>query len=227
MAIPPIASIRAALSAGVARQNKYTALVISPFNNIFGFLGTAKLSCLCRETEIPGKAVATAERVTHGPVRKMPYQTIYNDITLNFICGELMLERRFFDYWQQNIIDFESHYVHYADDYLGTIVLVNFSEMGVPNFAISLREAYPLSVAPQVVSYDANDSFQTLSVTFAYHRWTNDVQTFLPEGGSGVPNPLGERGLDDIISGANTPVQINPDIPINVSPSLDDLPDLL
>ncbi len=42
--------------------------------------GSRLLSLLCNRAQLPGRNLATNEYTTHGPIRKVPYQNIYDDI---------------------------------------------------------------------------------------------------------------------------------------------------
>lgn len=201
--------LKAATIDGLARQNKYVVYIVDPFGSIFGTANTIKLAALCKDSEIPGKSLATSERQTYGPTRKMPYQEIYNDITMTFLCANFMLERRFFDRWQNKIVDTDNHYFEYQNNYATQIVITNLSEDGLPTYNTLLTEAYPVTVNSQTLSYEANDSIQSLTVTFAYHKWLNDEQFFVGEKPSDIIP--GVFDSDSIANGARIPGTISSD----------------
>jgi len=68
-----------------------------------------ELSFLCNQAVVPGRHFATNEINTNGPIRKMPYQSIYDDLQISIYCRTEMKERHFFEAWQKTIHSNESH----------------------------------------------------------------------------------------------------------------------
>jgi hypothetical protein len=62
------------------------------------------LALQCESAELPGKTLITADAKVYGPTYKVPYQTQYNDITLNFLCTNEFYERKLFDRWIEAIM---------------------------------------------------------------------------------------------------------------------------
>ena len=69
---------------------------------------TRELSFLCNQAVVPGRHFATNEININGPIRKMPYQRIYDDIQVSIYCRTEMKERSFFEAWQKMIHSNES-----------------------------------------------------------------------------------------------------------------------
>jgi hypothetical protein len=185
-----ISTIEAAINTGggLARQNRYLVFIYGNFY-LPNFYRAARLTALVQGTELPGKAFMTTPRHTYGPPRKMPYLTQYNDINMTFLCTANMEERYFFDSWQNTIANVNSGYFNYYDDYVASIVMLQFSEDGIVTYAMRLEEAYPVTIPEQQMSYNENDSVMTLNVTFAYHKWRNLHQAF-DDTGSGTGKGL-------------------------------------
>ena len=54
--------------------------------------GVNLLSLLCNQAQMPGRLLATNEYTTHGPIRKVPYSSIYDDLVFGFYCTEGSLD---------------------------------------------------------------------------------------------------------------------------------------
>lgn len=178
-----ISAIRAAidLGGGIARSNRYVVYINSTFNRV----EQVRFSALIDKAEFPGKSFMTTERKTYGPIRKIPYLTQYQDMTINILCTANMGERKFFDEWQNQIINVNSGYATYYDEYVSSIIIFQLNEQHIPTFAIKLEEAYPSTVAAQPVSYDGDGGALSLGVTFTYHKWRNMYQMY-DDTGSGA-----------------------------------------
>jgi hypothetical protein len=88
---------------------------------------TRELSFLCNQAVVPGRHFATNEINTHGPIRKMPYQSIYDDLQISVFCRTEMKERHFFEAWQKQIHNNETHKWNYFNNYTLDIKLTCYS----------------------------------------------------------------------------------------------------
>lgn len=138
------------------------------------------LTYLCEVGELPGRAFNNMDVRYYGPNQKLPFQPLFEDITLNFLCRNESLERQFFDDWQEiinpnNLWDF-----NYRDDYAAEIDVFQYSDIGFDNheasYVITMHDAYPLIVNPQPMTW-ADDGFQRLVVTFTYTSWSRPSTT--------------------------------------------------
>lgn len=197
-----IDDFRAAISDGLAKPNRYEIMIPDIFT---GGSITRNFTALVDEAEIPGKGFATTERQTHGPTRKMPYQTIYNDFNISLICTKYMEQRRFFDMWQSKIVSPGSNYMSYYNDYVAPIAILQYAEDGGFSYGMLLLEAYPISIAAQPLNYGDNDSLMKMNVTFAYHKWYNIDQFNQFGADSGVADRTQDR-FGNIFENAPPPV---------------------
>jgi hypothetical protein len=124
-------------------------VVISPQFSFSDIGNISDFTFQCDSAEIPGKSLATFDARTYGPSLKYPYQTVYNDLTLTFICmGNSALragpnmpsesdgnnglwERIFFERWMNYInpqtTNLNYHYnLDYKDQYTGTIHIKHY-----------------------------------------------------------------------------------------------------
>lgn len=128
------------------------------------------LSYLCEATELPGRRVDTVDLRYYGPNFKVPYQPVYDDISMTFVCRNDQQEREFFDDWMEKINPSDTYNFNYKDDYSTTITMFQFDDQSLPSYAFTIYEAYPIFVNPQPVTW-VDDNFQRLTVTFTYMNW--------------------------------------------------------
>lgn len=136
------------------------------------------LTYLCEVGELPGRGIATADVRYYGPNQKLPYQTTYEDITLNFLCRSASLERQFFDDWMLWINPVNTWDFNYRDDYSAMIDVFQYSEYSLDGgfgpsaeYLITMYNAYPVLLNPQPMTW-SDDIFQRLIVTLTYTHWT-------------------------------------------------------
>ena len=145
---------------------------------------TPDLTLLCEQAELPGKSMLTVEDKLYGPVRKVAYGQMFIDTTMTFICtGNGWREKKYFDDWQNSIVDPELFDASYYEDYTATIYLYVYNNASSKVYGIMFMEAYPLNVGAVNLSMSQNNDHGRLSVTFAYRRWKE-----VPMGSSSFTN---------------------------------------
>ena len=145
--------------------------------------GSRLLSLLCNQAQLPGRSFGTNEYTTHGPIRKMPYQSIYDDMVLSIYCKEDMGVKVLFQEWQNFIQDNNAtNEFSYFDDYVSDIIIEQFDSKGKTTHSIKLIDAYPIMVAPLQLGWETVDSFHNLQVTMAYRYWREEPVSINPFG---------------------------------------------
>mgnify|MGYP001409860567 CR=1 FL=1 len=140
------------------------------------------LTFLCESAELPGRAFNIADARYYGPSFKYPTQSIYTDLTLNFIIRDRLLEKEFFDDWMQIINPNNSYNFEYKTNYSTTIDIIQYSAVEDPDnkgenrrgsrpiYKITCVDAWPINVNPMQTVW-GEDNFHRLSVQFAYTDW--------------------------------------------------------
>lgn len=186
---------------GIARSSFFECDVVkSPVADKFAALGGTQrgLSFRIESANLPGRNLMTFDQNYHGPTRAMVFRQSYQNCTMTVILSEDMREREFFMQWQDYAIGhsrgdrmggrwanmFDSGYY---DDYVGTVVIKQFS-YGNPaqgqarttetpptpensneflKYGVILEEAFPISVNDISMSW-ADDGYARLQVEMRY-----------------------------------------------------------
>lgn len=106
-------------------QNALTNSLSTPMSNN---AATLLLHFSCYAASIPGQSLATSDVRTYGPNYKMPYQTNYEDLNLEFYCNGDMEQKHIFDYWMRLIQNPQSNNIHYLKNYKCKIFVNQFKE---------------------------------------------------------------------------------------------------
>jgi hypothetical protein len=212
---------------GLAKSCRFAAVIRPQGNALRKVTGNAgierDLVYLCEAAEFPGRGLQAVELRYYGPNFKMPYQSVYEDINMTFLCRNEGIERQFFDDWMETINPTNTFDFEYRDNYRARIDIYHYDEEGdvdfrgnaymIPQYAFTLNEAYPVLVNPQPVTW-ADDQFLRLGITFTYSWWNRPTRDTLNKNSAGtdatfslVPNgqsggttktPLSRIGLTDI-----------------------------
>lgn len=170
------------------------------------------LSFLTESAALPGVSLATTDirRHGYGPVEKKPYAPIFVDTTLSFYVDNSGLIQRFFYYWMNSIVKYNTlinggstsnpptgqnmspFEVGFKDDYATDITITTIDEAGNDVTKVKLFDAYPIFMGDIPLSWADSDSIARLPITFTYYNYqiTNfDAANFAME--EGTPNRPG------------------------------------
>ena len=179
---------------GIAYNDKYMVTLNKPpaFEIGGGQVMRQSLSMLCDTTTLPTKSLATFEKSIYGPVKAMPYRMTFTEASMSFIMRDQMNEKKYFDAWQNKIVDQKSGNLGFFDDYVCDITIQKFSRAatdisGTPAYAITLIDAWPSIVSEVQLSHSGGTEAMKLPVTFQFKKWESDETTSGPSTGAGGP----------------------------------------
>ena len=163
---------------GFAKGNRYNVT----FSNLPAGLSTAvneNLQYLCESVSLPTKGIASNAQDIYGPPREIPYRETFTEAALSFIVDDAFTIKRFFDKWQEKIINVETGNVNYWNNFVATINITRLSNDATSfadatdKYKIELREAYPSAVGEIALGHTQGGEVLRLSVTFKYRRWNS------------------------------------------------------
>ena len=163
---------------GFAKGNRYNVTFVGlPAGLDAGV--NANLPFLCESVSLPTKGIASTPHIVYGPPREIPYGETFTEAALSFIVDDAFTVKKFFDAWQENIINVETGNVNYWNNFVATINITRLSN-DATSFAdatdmykIALIEAYPSAVGEVALGHTQGGEVLRLSVTFKYRRWNS------------------------------------------------------
>jgi hypothetical protein len=146
------------------------------------------LGLRCEATELPGRQLVSNDSRTYGPSYKTPYQSLYQEITLNFIETANFMIRGFFETWMSNIFNPNTNILAYPDTYRVDTTLTQYSTSDVaPGFSVTspkvqaeglpevarwyMNQSFPTAINQMPVSW-AEDGLHRTTVTLAFEWYT-------------------------------------------------------
>jgi len=154
-------------SRGVSHKNRFEVVV----GRVPGLPNTDSLVFSCEVASIPGRGYDVGERITYGPIIKLPTSKLYNEFTATFRCDAQMSEKIFFDDWFDLIAVKDEHHFNYYDEYTSTITVSQLNGANKSTYKAELKEAYPTIVGDLMLDHAAQNEIHKLEVTFAYKEW--------------------------------------------------------
>ena len=158
-------------SRGVAQPNRYRIQFMGQGPSTAGGWDDA-IGMMCESIEFPGQNFMSApDALRYGPPRESVTGVTYAPITATFICNYQMYEKRWFEAWQNQIMDFNTWEPNYYKDYTGELKIYQLDKDNAATYVVELFEVYPKTITAQALSNSTNDSYHTLSVELMYHHW--------------------------------------------------------
>ena len=160
---------------GIAKTSHFDVAISlnSSFASDAGMPEILKLRC--ESAELPGRQIATTDNKIYGPIYKVPYQTIFSEMTMIFVDTAKMDIRVFFEDWSNAIFDPNLNQMNYVDDFIGTALVTQYDVIGDvnklnPTLQFKLINIFPTNIN-QLSTTWGDDAPHKLSVTFFYERY--------------------------------------------------------
>lgn len=125
----------------------------------------------CTDASLAGKSLLTNDIRYYGPARKMPYQTQFADLTLQFYTVDEMDEKKFFNEWIDYVHGSGSYDFNFPDQYHTTLSIEKLSEIGNENMmTMILNKVYPVNLQSIPLSWQEEGLVRTI-IQFAFYDY--------------------------------------------------------
>lgn len=141
--------------------------VNSRFNN------SGQLAMMCTTATMPGRQLNLSEHKHENYAIRIPTSQAYDPVSFGFTLSQNLKERRFFELWQDVVVNNEDGTMNFYDEYTSSIRIFQLDAQNQPTYAIEMRECYPTTLSDVGYTYAANNETLNMSVTFAYKFWRN------------------------------------------------------
>lgn len=135
-------------------------------------------------TELPGREISFTDNFIYGMPNKIATMTgLFTQVNMSVILSDDYREKLFFEQWQDlalgsyrngNITD-GSFDVGYYSDYVGTVNINCYNEIGIQTYGTVLVDAFPMIIGSTTLSWERGNEIAKLQVGFGFRYYT-DVQ---------------------------------------------------
>ena len=168
-----IADFKASFNTDLARPSRFDVNVPIPIG-LLPYLEIGRtLRMRCENAELPGRSISTTTMRIYGVEEKFPYQTTYNDMSLTFIVGDNMSEKKFFDAWLNWINPTINYNLKYKADYAIALTVNQYDVKNELSYSVTMLDAFPIAVNQLDLDW-SSDGHHKLTVTFAYTSWRDN-----------------------------------------------------
>ena len=173
---------------GFARSNLFRVIfpIIPSINiNIDGLSIThpQNMNVLCKTCTLPGRLLSTTERPIGVLTQKNVYGFVDEDVVFTFLELNNWGIRKYFESWQNYILDEDTHEVRYKKQYARQITLqsLNLDHEVINSYV--LEDAYPVHLQTIAMSNDNINPIEVgVSVTYTKWRRGNVIKDVISTG---------------------------------------------
>jgi len=161
---------------GLARTNRYMVRFTPPIS--IETDSTRKLVLFCEQIQLPGQNYSTTQNRIFGEFREVPYERIYDNISMSFLVDSGMNVKKIFDRWMNSIADPKTRTYNYYTQYIVDMDIEVQDLLDNTRYAVKLYECYPKSIGNIQMDYSSKDIMK-LQVNMQYKYWTSDTTASL------------------------------------------------
>lgn len=122
---------------------------------------------LCQDVNLPAPSIITTDYKHQGPVRKIPYDVTFEDLTMTFLAfGDSGQPYGKFEDWIGDIYDDEYRF-NDKSDYIENIVVKELDRRGSTIKEHTFNDAFPIYITKQK-SMGGQSTPDTFDVQFSY-----------------------------------------------------------
>jgi hypothetical protein len=163
---------------GIARTNHFSVELLLPqsLTTIAPISENIRaIQLFCDQTQLPGVSLGTAQVRSYGEFREVPYEKLYESVTMNFYVDKQLTVKYLFDSWMDLVQNTNNKNFNYPNTYVSNEMNITVEDtQGASRYMVTLHRCYPKAVAPIQLDYSSKDVMK-LQVTFSYQYSTYEL----------------------------------------------------
>ena len=161
---------------GLARTNRFLVRIAVPpiLNGTTDTVALRKLELYCETAQLPGLSLSTQQARTFGEFREMPYERLFDNITLTFMIDNTFDTKAFFDSWINSVQKPGSRTFNYYSEYTSSIDIIVLDSLDAERYSVKLYECYPKAITPIGLDYGSKEVMK-LQVSINYRYWESST----------------------------------------------------
>jgi len=153
---------------GLARTNRYAVLITPPQK--LSFQNLENIMLFCDQVQLPGANYSTVQNRIYGEFREVPYEKLYDSLTLSFYVDNDMRVKEFFDNWMNQISNPVLRSFNYYNNYIGKMSIQVQDLNDKKKYHMEIFECYPKNISTIQMDYASKDVMK-LTVQMQYKYW--------------------------------------------------------
>jgi len=128
------------------------------------------LNLMCNATQLPGRQITTNDRQYGIKTEKMAQGFLKDDVSLSFYENNVYTIRRYFQDWQNRVLNQNSYEIRYKNEYAETVTMQQLDHEENLVAEVKLLEAFPTTLNVIDLTSEQNGLVQ-INVQLSYSNW--------------------------------------------------------
>lgn len=176
-------------SEGLMRTSRFAVIMQTPRSLGSSVKDLRKILLYCDAVNLPGITLETSLAKTFGEYREMPFNKLFDNITMSFYVDNSMSVKRMFDSWMGAIQNPTTRNFNYYKDYTTDITIEVFDVADKTRYQVVLYQCYPKSLNPVQMDYAGKDVMK-MTVSMNYKYWISSSVTVSAKPTTATTNSL-------------------------------------
>ena len=133
------------------------------------------ISLLCQTVNIPGRTMNTFTYEAESTEQKndYPYEMVYDDCSMKFMCTNDMYIRKMFDKWFDIIYNPTTNRFGLKDDYSVDVVIQMLNKQDIPVYGVKLLKAFPVKISGFDLTQD-KEALVEVQIDWKYDKFETE-----------------------------------------------------
>jgi len=124
----------------------------------------------CNRCNVPGHNIGSFDHSVIGPIRKIPNEEIFDDVSTSFYTTKYIKEVEIINDWIKKIGGGDSFRMAYYGDITGEMRINIYDLQEKITATIDLYEVYPIGISELEMSYEGTVPAE-ITINWAYHSF--------------------------------------------------------
>ena len=157
-------------SDGFAHKNRFSMQIQFP-KFVKSAPDSATTNLMIESTTMPGNRIMVREYQFDGPLKKFPYSTSVEEVTISFLLDGNYTMHKAFSEWLYEIINMDTYAIAYKEDIVATQEVFQLDKFNRKKYGLRMIDAFPIMVTPLEFSNTMPNDIQRVNVTFVFDRY--------------------------------------------------------
>jgi hypothetical protein len=124
----------------------------------------------CCSVSWPGASYGTFAWRNAGPAIKIPYETIFDEVRLEFYCDAQGVVPKWLRGWNKEVTGSDFRF-NFFDEYVKDVTIQELNTAGNVVLTGKLINAYASSIEPVQLSFDNSSQIEKIAIMLSYERY--------------------------------------------------------
>ena len=130
----------------------------------------SQVNARCCSVSWPGASYGTFAWRNAGPAIKIPYETIFDEVRLEFYCDAQGVVPKWLRKWNRDVTSSDFRF-NFFDEYVKDVKIEEFNTTGATVLTATLMNAYCSAIEPVQLGFEIQSTVEKIGIILSYERY--------------------------------------------------------